>query len=62
METDCRHPRAETRKYVGSEKTYKFCPGCWETFGGEETPAKKALVAAAARYDESRTGFPNPDF
>jgi len=29
--------------------TYKHCPTCFETWDGEETPAKKALIQAAAR-------------
>jgi hypothetical protein len=48
----CKHPKAQTKKYVGSQETYCYCPDCMETWGGEETPAKKALIAAAARYEE----------
>lgn len=48
----CTHPNAVTKKYVGSTETYKFCGDCYETFGGEETPAKKALIRAAAMADE----------
>lgn len=44
----CIHPKAETKRYVGSTETYQYCPDCMTTFGGEETPAKKALIAAAA--------------
>ncbi len=47
----CAHPRAVVKKYVGSTDTYNYCPDCLETWGGEETPAKKALIRAAARAD-----------
>lgn len=50
----CTHPRAVTKTYVGSTDTYEYCPDCMETWGGEETPQKKALIAAAARYDDLR--------
>jgi hypothetical protein len=33
---------------VGETDTYQYCPDCFTTFGGEETPAKKALIHAAA--------------
>ncbi len=39
------------KKYIGNQGTYRYCSGCKETFGGEETKAKKALVAGAARGD-----------
>lgn len=45
----CAHERAVTKRYVGSKQTYQYCPDCMETFGGEETPEKKRLIAAAAR-------------
>ena len=48
----CAHPKAITKTYVGSTDTYEFCPDCYETFGGEETPAKKALIRAAAMAEE----------
>lgn len=48
----CSHPHAITKKYVGTSDEYQYCPDCWETFGGEETPAKKALIRAAAMADE----------
>lgn len=50
--SDCLHPNARTKKYVGSTETYQYCPDCFETFGGEETPAKKELLRAAATADQ----------
>lgn len=47
----CTHPNAITKQYVGGQGEYKFCPDCWETFGGEETPAKQALIRAAAKAE-----------
>jgi len=49
----CLHPKAQTKKYVGSTETYHYCPDCMTTWGGEEGPRKVALIAAAARYEES---------
>jgi hypothetical protein len=46
--TTCAHAAAVTKKYVGSSETYRYCPACMTTFGGEETPAKKKLIADAA--------------
>ena len=51
MSTSCQHPKAVTKRYVGSTETYQYCPDCMTTFGGEETPAKKALIAAACHAD-----------
>lgn len=56
MTTSCQHPRAVVKRYVGEPEgapnsTYNYCPDCMETWGGEETPAKKALIRAAARAD-----------
>jgi hypothetical protein len=48
----CKHENAVTKRYVGSEETYQYCPDCWETFGGQETPAKKQLIADAAEAQE----------
>lgn len=48
----CTHDKAVTKRYVGSTETYEFCPECFETFGGEETPRKKALLRDAARAQE----------
>ena len=48
----CSHPHPVTKKYVGSTETYQYCPVCFETWGGEETPAKKKLIAAAALADD----------
>jgi hypothetical protein len=45
----CAHPRAVTKRYLGSPETYEYCPDCLHTWGGEETPAKKALIDAACR-------------
>jgi len=45
----CTHPRAITKRYVGSTDTYQTCPDCWEVFGGEETRTKRRLIGAAAR-------------
>lgn len=45
---DCKHEKAGVKRYVGSTDTYNFCPSCFHTWGGEETSAKKALIAAAA--------------
>jgi len=46
----CRHPNARQRLYLGSATDwYWHCPDCFTTWGGEETPAKHALVDAAAR-------------
>jgi len=45
----CTHRRRHEKSYVGSLETYFYCPDCLETWGGEETPAKKALIASAAR-------------
>jgi hypothetical protein len=42
-----RPSRAVVKRYVGSTETYDYCPDCLETWGGEETPAKKALIQAA---------------
>lgn len=53
MTHNCKHEAAVTKTYVGSAETYKFCPDCWHTFGGEETAAKKALIAAAAEAEEA---------
>lgn len=44
----CDHAVSVEKKYVGGG-TYRYCSTCMATFGGEETPAKKALVDAAAR-------------
>lgn len=52
MTTPCSHPNAVAKKYVGTNESYMFCPDCLETFGGEETPAKRALIEAAAIADE----------
>lgn len=52
----CKHPKAQTKRYVGSTETYCYCPDCMETWGGEETPAKKALIAAAAEYEDRLGG------
>jgi hypothetical protein len=49
---ECKHENARTKRYVGSDQTYQFCPDCWETFGGEESPAKKKLIAEAAKAQE----------
>ena len=48
----CQHTNAVTKTYVGSTDTYQYCLDCWETFDGEETPAKKALIAVAAEAEE----------
>lgn len=48
----CDHPRARVKRYLGSTETYSECPDCWETWGGQETPQKKALLTAAARYED----------
>jgi hypothetical protein len=48
----CKHERALTKRYLGSEETYQFCPDCWETFGGEEGPAKQRMLADAAQAEE----------
>lgn len=53
MADDCKCPKCGTlnkpKRYVGSTDTYFFCVECSHTYGGEETPRKKALIAAAAR-------------
>ncbi len=51
-QSDCSHPHAVVKRYVGSSDTYSYCPDCFSTWGGEETPEKKALIAAAALADE----------
>lgn len=48
----CQHPKAQKKRYVGSTETYMYCPCCMTTWGGEEGPQKRALIAAAARADE----------
>lgn len=48
----CRHPKAQKKRYVGTTETYWYCPDCMTTWGGEEGPAKRALIAAAAQADE----------
>ena len=53
MTNPCKHKNAVTKTYVGSTETYQFCPDCGETFGGEETPAKKQLIADAAAAEEA---------
>lgn len=52
MTNPCKHENTVTKPYVGSTETYQFCPDCWETFGGEETPAKKQLIADADAAEE----------
>lgn len=52
MSEPCTHPKAQVKRYVGSTDTYNYCPDCMHTWGGEETPAKKALLRAAAMADE----------
>lgn len=52
----CTHKNAVVKRYVGSTETYNYCPDCWETFGGEETKAKKALLAAAVASDPGEQG------
>lgn len=47
----CTHLRAVTKRYIGSEQTYRYCPDCLQTWGGEETAAKRALIRAAAEAD-----------
>ena len=49
----CAHPNATTKRYVGSAETYQFCPACFETWGGEETAAKRELLASAAAAEEA---------
>lgn len=51
----CGSPKAVIKTYVGSTETYNYCPEmtCLHTWGGEETPAKKALIAAACQADIS---------
>jgi hypothetical protein len=46
----CDHRNAVTKQYVGGQGSYQFCPDCWETFGGEETPQKKALPRETKLY------------
>jgi hypothetical protein len=50
--TTCSHPAPVTKTYIGSTTTYQYCPDCLGTFGGEETPAKKALIRIAAIAEE----------
>lgn len=49
----CTHPKAVVKTYVGTTETYHYCPSCFETWGGEETPAKKALIRAASEANVS---------
>lgn len=49
----CKHEKAFTKHYVGSDDTYEYCPQCKETWGGEETPQKKSLIEAVAEADIS---------
>jgi hypothetical protein len=48
----CPHAHAKEKRYVGSTETYWYCPTCMTTWGGEEGPRKRALIAGAARADE----------
>jgi hypothetical protein len=54
----CAHQNAVIKRYVGSTETYHYCPDCLETWGGEETVAKKALLADAARADVTELDEP----
>jgi hypothetical protein len=47
----CGSLKATVKKYVGSTDTYNYCPACMHTWGGEETPAKKALLRDACRAE-----------
>lgn len=47
----CKHPKAVVKTYVGTIEAYNYCPDCFETWGGEETSAKKALMHEAAEAD-----------
>jgi len=49
---DCQHPKAQTKRYVGTQETYHYCPTCLSTWGGEEGPRKRSLIAAAARAED----------
>jgi hypothetical protein len=45
----CTHPHPVMKRYVGEPfATYVYCPDCMRAWGGEETPAKRALIRAAA--------------
>jgi hypothetical protein len=54
----CEHPKAVTKRYVGSTKSYQYCPDCLSTWGGEETAAKKTLLNDAARADVTELDEP----
>ena len=51
----CSHPNTKTKRYVGSEETYKHCPSCLNTWDGEETAQKKALIQAACDGDSGES-------
>lgn len=62
----CEHLKAVTKRYVGSAETYEYCPECGATWGGEETPAKRALIAGAvlaaiSEEDETDAAFREAD-
>lgn len=74
--SDCMHPNAQTRVYVGEvedlnyrgqpisigrAKTYEYCPDCFATWGGEEGAAKQALMSAAAAANVSEEDEVNGD-
>jgi hypothetical protein len=48
----CDHGNAVEKRYVGSTDSYRYCPDCWATWGGEETQTKRALLSDAARLEE----------
>lgn len=48
--------QAHRKSYLGNQGHYFYCPKCKTTFGGEETPAKKALLAAAITQDPGEQG------
>lgn len=52
----CNEP-ARKKSYVGGQGTYYMCSSmqCMHTFGGEESDAKKALIAAAAKAGVTET-------
>lgn len=50
--SDCKHYEFREKKYVGSNETYFYCADCFSTWGGEEGPQKRALIAAACEAEE----------
>jgi uncharacterized Zn ribbon protein len=51
----CTHKNLKTKKYVGSEETYTYCPDCWDQWEPNQ-PGKQALLERAIETDPGEIG------